>query len=107
MTKTELKKAMELCGVTLPSSGETNYMDLSKAVKYIVLVKFENKYFKYEDYLVKFDMTNEILKIATVRKVNDKKYMLCYPGTTDECIDSYLFSSIVTVVPEGEGVSND
>ena len=103
MTKAELRKAMELCGVTLPSTGETGFIDLSKTVNYIVLIKFENKYFKYGEYLVKFDMTNEILKVFTVKKENNKKFILCYPGTETECVDAYLFSSIMTIVPNTKG----
>ena len=48
-------------------------------------------------------MTNEILKVFTVRKENNKKFILCYPGTETECVDAYLFSSIMTIVPNIKG----
>lgn len=96
MTKTELKNIFLDFGITLPSSGTTEMIDLPQ-VQYMVISKLELK-FHNSGYKYKFDMTNEQLECY---KFYPNGKIMTYPGTETPVMDVYDFSTIVIISGRG------
>lgn len=94
MTKTEIINIFKELGITLPSSGKTDYMELPQ-ISYITITKLETKFYGKEN-LFKFDMSNE--QIECYKKYPNGKLMT-YKDSTTPRMDMFDFSSIVVITP--------
>lgn len=94
MTKTEIISIFKDLGITLPSTGKTDYMELPQ-VSYITITKLETKFYG-KDILFKFDMANE--QLECYKKYPNGKLML-YKDSSTPKMDIFDFSSIVIITP--------
>ena len=94
MTKTDIIQSFNKFGITLPSSGKSDFMRLEQNIHHIIFSD-SNKWKrtdKYNEY--QFDMTNEVIVQRRVRK--DGK-VICYPKTDVPCLNVFSFDSLLNI----------
>lgn len=92
MTKSEIIYSFKQLGISLPTTGKTELLDL-KPIKYLTFTKLENKFIGPEIKYV-FDMTDEQIECYSYGP-NGK--LLSYPGTQKPRIDIFDFESLMVI----------
>lgn len=95
MTKSAIIYTFNKFGISLPSSGKSDWLNLEENIFYLIFsdsskTKKMDKLSQYQ-----FDMTNEVIVQRRLRK--DKKTVICYPKTDVPCLNVFSFDSLLNV----------